>query len=151
MNNRIKQIRRKAELTQTQFGERIGLRQNSIARIEAGTRVPSEVVIKAICREFHIRPEWLMHGEGPMTVPTTSKTLDEVARRYSESRTFRAILDVYAELDDTSLDMFERYIERLTEVLAEGGDTTKVTIELPEDQLAAEVSETEAARDSAAQ
>ena len=151
MNNRIKEIRRKAELTQTQFGERIGLQQNSIARIEAGTRVPSEAVIKAICREFHIRLEWLMHGEGPMNVPTASKTLDEVARRYSESRTFRAILDVYAELDDTSLAMFERYIERLTEVLATGGDTTKVTIEPPEDQLAAEVSETEAAHDSAAQ
>lgn len=151
MNKRIKEIRRKAELTQTQFGERIGLQQNSIARIEAGTRVPSEAVIKAICREFHIRPEWLMHGEGPMTVPTASRTLDEVARRYSESRTFRAILDVYAELDDTSRDMFDRYIERLTEVLAEGGDTTKVTIAPPEAQLAAEVSETEAARDSAAQ
>lgn len=151
MNNRIKQIRRKAELTQTQFGERIGLQQNSIARIEAGTRVPSEVVIKAICREFHIRREWLMHGEGPMTVPTYSKTLDDVARRYSESRTFRAILDVYAELDDASLDMFDRYVERLIEVLAEGGDTTKVTIEPPEAKLAAEVSETEAARDSAAQ
>ena len=151
MNNRIKQIRRKAELTQTQFGERIGLQQNSIARIEAGTRVPSEVVIKAICREFHIRPEWLMHGEGPMTVPTYSKTLDDVARRYSESRTFRAILDVYAELDDTSRDMFDRYVQRLTEVLAEGGDTTKVTIEPPEAQLAEEVAETEAARDSAAQ
>ena len=151
MNNRIKQIRRKAELTQTQFGERIGLQQNSIARIEAGTRVPSEVVIKAICREFHIRREWLMHGEGPMTVPTYSKTLDKVARRYSESRTLRAILDVYAELDDASRAMFERYIERLTEVLADGGDTTKANIELPDAQLAAEVSETEAARDSAAQ
>ena len=151
MNNRIKEIRRKAELTQTQFGERIGLQQNSIARIEAGTRVPSEAVIKAICREFHIRLEWLMHGEGPMNVPTASKTLDEVARRYSESRTFRAILDVYADLDDTSRAMFERYIEHLTEVLDEGGDTTKVTIEPPEDQLAAEVSETEAAHDSAAQ
>ena len=151
MNNRIKQIRRKAKLTQTQFGERIGLQQNSIARIEAGTRVPSEVVIKAICREFHIRREWLMHGEGPMTVPTYSKTLDKVARRYSESRTLRAILDVYAELDDASRAMFERYIERLTEVLADGGDTTKANIELPDAQLAAEVSETEAARDSGAQ
>lgn len=129
MNNRIKEIRRKAELTQTQFGERIGLQQNSIARIEAGTRVPSEAVIKAICREFHVRQEWLMSGEGPMAVPTASKALDEVARRYSESRTFRAILDVYADLDDTSRTVFERYIERLTKVLAEGGDTTKVTVD----------------------
>ena len=151
MNNRIKEIRRKAELTQTQFGERIGLQQNSIARIEAGTRVPSEAVIKAICREFQIRLEWLMHGEGPMNVPTASKRLDEVARRYSESRTFRAILDIYAGLDDTSRAMFECYIERLTEVLDEGGDTTKVTVDPTEAELEAEVAVTEAARDSAAQ
>ena len=91
-----------------------------------------------------------------MTVPTASKTLDEVARRYSESRTFRAILDVYADLDDTSRAMFERYIERLTEVLDEGGDTTKVTVDPTEAELAAEAdtmeaAEKEAARDSKAQ
>lgn len=153
IGERIKELRLSQEprMSQEQFARRIGATPTVISRYEAGLREVPSTVIHSVCREFNVNREWLVNGRGEMTVPTASKTLDEVARRYSESRTFRAILDVYAELDDASRDMFERYIERLTEVLAEGGDTTKVTIEPPEAQLAAEVSETEAARDSAAQ
>lgn len=153
IGERIKELRLSQEprMSQEQFARRIGATPTVISRYEAGLREVSSTVIHSVCREFNVNREWLVNGKGEMTVPTASKTLDEVARRYSESRTFRAILDVYAELDDASRVMFERYIERLTEVLATGGDTTKVTIEPPEAQLAAEVSETEAARDSAAQ
>lgn len=153
IGERIKRLRLSQEpkMSQEQFARRIGATPTVISRYEAGLREVPSTVIHSICREFNVCREWLVNGKGEMNVPTASKTLDEVARRYSESRTFRAILDVYAELDDASRAMFERYIERLTEVLAEGGDTTKVTIEPPEAQLAAEVSETEAARDSAAQ
>lgn len=153
IGERIKRLRLSQEpkMSQEQFARRIGATPTVISRYEAGLREVPSTVIHSICREFNVCREWLVNGKGEMNVPTASKTLDEVARRYSESRTFRAILDVYAELDDTSRAMFERYIERLTEVLATGGDTTKVTIEPPEAQLAAEVSETEAARDSAAQ
>ena len=38
MNERIKQIRRELGLTQQEFAERIGLKQNSIALIESGKR-----------------------------------------------------------------------------------------------------------------
>ena len=153
IGERIKELRLSQEprMSQEQFARRIGATPTVISRYEAGLREVSSTVRHSVCREFNVNREWLVNGRGEMTVPTASRTLDEVARRYSESRTFRAILDVYAGLDDTSRDMFDRYIERLTEVLAEGGDTTKVTIEPPEAQLAAEVSETEAARDSEAQ
>lgn len=153
IGERIKELRlsQAPRMSQEQFARRIGATPTVISRYEAGLREVPSTVIHSVCREFNVNREWLVNGRGEMTVPTASKTLDEVARRYSESRTFRAILDVYAELDDASRDMFDRYVQRLTEVLAEGGDTTKVTIEPPEAQLAAEVSETEAARDSAAQ
>lgn len=153
IGERIKELRlsQAPRMSQEQFARRIGATPTVISRYEAGLREVPSTVIHSVCREFNVNREWLVNGRGEMTVPTASRTLDEVARRYSESRTFRAILDVYAELDDASRDMFDRYVERLTEVLAEGGDTTKVTVEPPEAQLAAEVAETEAARDSAAQ
>ena len=134
IGERIKELRLSQEprMSQEQFARRIGATPTVISRYEAGLREVSSTVIHSVCREFNVNREWLVNGKGEMTVPTVSKTLDEVARRYSESRTFRAILDVYAELDDASRDMFDRYVERLTEVLAEGGDTTKVTIEPPE-------------------
>ena len=64
MKNRIKEIRKDNHLTQLQFAERIGLKQNSIAQIETGKRVPSEQVIVSICREFGVFREWLESGEG---------------------------------------------------------------------------------------
>lgn len=158
IGERIKRLRLSQEpkMSQEQFARRIGATPTVISRYEAGLREVPSTVIHSICREFNVCREWLVNGKGEMNVPTASKTLDEVARRYSESRTFRAILDVYADLDDTSRAMFERYIERLTEVLAEGGDTTKVTVDPPEAELAAEAetmeaAEKETARDSKAQ
>lgn len=64
INERIKQIRKESGLTQSQFAEQIGLKQNSIALLESGKRMPSDQTILSICREFRVQPEWLRTGEG---------------------------------------------------------------------------------------
>lgn len=65
MNNRIKEIRKDNHLTQVKFGERIGMKQNSIAQMEMGKFAPSDLVVTSICREFGVFREWLETGEGP--------------------------------------------------------------------------------------
>ena len=65
MNNRIKEIRKDQHLTQVKFGERIGMKQNSIAQMEMGKFAPSDLVVTSICREFGVFREWLETGEGP--------------------------------------------------------------------------------------
>ena len=42
MNERIKSIRLKLSLTQSEFGEKIGISQNYVWMIEKGDRVPSD-------------------------------------------------------------------------------------------------------------
>lgn len=64
MKNRIKQIRKEKGLTQTEFGEKIGVKGNTITMYESGARVPSDAVIISICREFNISEVWLRTGEG---------------------------------------------------------------------------------------
>ena len=71
MQNRIKQIRKDAHLTQTAFGERIGVKGNTITNYETGLRVPSDAIILAICREFGVNETWLRTGEGEMYVEYT--------------------------------------------------------------------------------
>lgn len=66
MNNRIKEVRKDHHLTQVKFGERIGMKQNSIAQLEMGKFTPSDIVIQSICREFGVHREWLENGRGPM-------------------------------------------------------------------------------------
>ena len=50
MNNRIKELRKSLGLNQTEFGERIGVKQGSIASYESGARTPLDTVINSICR-----------------------------------------------------------------------------------------------------
>lgn len=126
MEERIKKIRNENDLTQKEFGTRIGIRGNTIASYEAAVRMPSETVIKAICREFDINREWLETGKGKMKIRSQCNTLDRVAKRYSDSPTFRAMLDVYAELDADGQDAVERYIAKLSKALEEGRDPAAV-------------------------
>ena len=65
MHERIRKLRKTLELTQQEFGKRIGMKRNSIALIEGG-RNTSEQTIFAICREFNVNEEWLRTGNGKM-------------------------------------------------------------------------------------
>ena len=71
MNERIKALRKAKGLTQTEFGEIIGVKGNTITTYETGTRVPSDAVILSICREFNVSEAWLREGTEPMFLPRT--------------------------------------------------------------------------------
>jgi len=66
MNERIKELRKSLKLNQTDFGDRIGVKQATIAGYENGSRQPIDAVITAICREFGVNEEWLRAGSGEM-------------------------------------------------------------------------------------
>ena len=68
MQSRIREIRKAMNLTQTDFGMRIGVRGNTVTGYETGQRVPSDAVIVSICREFNVNEHWLRTGEGEMFV-----------------------------------------------------------------------------------
>ncbi len=66
MNERIKLIRTNLKLSQKDFGERIGLKSNSISDIENGKNELREQVLKAVCREYNVNENWIRYGEGDM-------------------------------------------------------------------------------------
>lgn len=66
MNNRIKEIRKKLNLTQEAFSSKIDLSRNFIAQVESGAKFPSDRTIKDICRVFNVNEEWLRTGIGEM-------------------------------------------------------------------------------------
>ena len=69
MKNRIKQIRKHFNLNQEDFGKRIGAKQSTVTAYECGNRVPMDVTITSICREFGVNEEWLRTGQGEMFLP----------------------------------------------------------------------------------
>lgn len=80
--NRIREIRKTLDLTLEKFGEKIGMKKNSISQIENGKNNPTEQTIKAICREYNVNEEWLRTGTGDMF--KTLLPLDETASVVSE-------------------------------------------------------------------
>ncbi len=66
MKDRIKELRRTLDLTQEEFGKRIGLVKSGISRIESGVTGTTEQTLRSMCREFGASYLWLTTGEGPM-------------------------------------------------------------------------------------
>ncbi len=82
IGEQIKKLRKKLDLTQQKFGERIGIKGNTVAQYELGRNEPVDAVFSLICREFEVREEWLRTGEGEMFRPKPSDVLDQLAYKY---------------------------------------------------------------------
>lgn len=74
MGERVKELRKALGLSGEKFGEKIGLKRNSLSQIETGKNNLSEQNILAICREFNVNENWLRYGTGEMF---KDMTLDE--------------------------------------------------------------------------
>ena len=68
IKERIRQIRDYYGITQKELADKLGMKLNTVTAYEAGRRVPSLKVVKAMCNAFNIREDWLVHGTGPMMV-----------------------------------------------------------------------------------
>lgn len=80
INERIKILRKdNLRLTLADFGKAVGVGKTAISSIESGVNGVSDQMFTSICREFHVRPEWLRDGEEPIFV---EKTENEIVRSY---------------------------------------------------------------------
>ena len=68
MKDRIRQLRKQLKMNQSDFGERVGVKGNTIGNYELGLRSPSDAVIFSICREFNVNEEWIRSGTGEMFI-----------------------------------------------------------------------------------
>lgn len=64
INQRILEVREKRGLNQENFAARLGVTKSAISGYETGRRNPTQQIIKAICREFHVDEKWLCTGNG---------------------------------------------------------------------------------------
>ena len=78
IGERIKQVRKDAELTLEKFAERIGIKGPSVSMIERGISNPSQQTISLICREFGVNEDWLRTGAGEMFAKTYESELEKM-------------------------------------------------------------------------
>lgn len=100
MEGRIREVRKRAGLTQTEFGERIGVRGNTVTGYETGIRTPSNHMIYTIAQTFHVREEWLRTGEGEMYEQDANAVLDQLAKEYNLGPAGRMIIQAALKMYD---------------------------------------------------
>ena len=71
MKEHIKELRKFFGLTQSEFGESIGVSRDVVGNLELGRVEPSELIIKMICKTYHVNRDWLETGQGEMLVEQT--------------------------------------------------------------------------------
>ena len=80
IEKRIKEVRQTLQLTQTAFGNAIGVSRDTIANIENSRIDIKDIFIKAICLKFNVDYTWLTTGIGEMFTHTISKPMTQGER-----------------------------------------------------------------------
>lgn len=114
MNKRIRQIRTEFDLSQAEFGKKIGISDAAVSKLESGKNTPSETTIKAICSEFGIQYQWLKTGEGPMIIPHQS-SIDELVDKYmkDDSELARCIMKSFARLPEKEWTELKNLVDKI--------------------------------------
>lgn len=112
---RVKAIRKALGLTLEKFGEPLGVKKQTVSRIENGVNNITEQMAKAICREFNVNMEWLQNGSGEMFI---QQTKDEQIATFvgdllkDEEDSFkRRLISALAGLDDDGWDFLDQFLD----------------------------------------
>ena len=119
---RIKSIRKTLGLTLEKFGDRIGLKKNSVSQIENDRNNLTEANARAICREFNVNEEWLKNGTGEMFAISEEEEVADLVSDLLEdginNPLFGIILDIirtFNELSPESRKIILEFIGKLGE------------------------------------
>ena len=107
INERIKYLRKDLlKLTQTDFGEKLGIGKSAISHIESGTSLVTEQNMKLICKEFHVNYLWLKEGEGEVFSTVEKSLIDRLTDEYELNPVQRRIIEQVITLSDDEINCF---------------------------------------------
>lgn len=124
MNERIRLLRKELGLNQSDFGNKIGVKQGTVAGYESGARTPLDAVVSSICREFDVNEGWLRTGEGEMFEQMTEqqKLLKYTGMLLKDKdsaivNAIQSFIVTYEQLDDTSKATLEKIAQQFIDNL----------------------------------
>lgn len=135
VGERIKEVRRKKNIKQKEFAERVCVSASYISKIESDKEAPTDMLLKLISLEFHISSEWLVTGQGSIAIFTED---DEF---YRDSATQGAVNSSLAHLfetlasDTTECSEYEK--KMILDILIELKHVLKLKVSFPSQKTAA--------------
>lgn len=113
---RIREVRKALGLTLEKFGEKIGMKKNSVSQLENGKNSVTEQVVKAICREYNVDYMWLTTGDGEMFIDTDDDFIERIDRiMVGEDEARKNLFKFMLELSDEDIAALDRLMKKAIE------------------------------------
>ena len=110
---RIREVRKALGLTLEKFGEKIGMKKNSVSQLENGKNSVTEQVVKAICREYNVDYMWLTTGDGEMFIDTDDDFIERIDRIMAgEDEARKSLFKFMLELSDEDIAALDRLMKK---------------------------------------
>lgn len=113
---RIREVRKALGLTLEKFGEKIGMKKNSVSQLENEKNSVTEQVDKAICREYNVDYMWLTTGDGEMFIDTDDDFIERIDRIMAgEDEARKSLFKFMLELSDEDIAALDRLMKKAIE------------------------------------
>lgn len=113
---RIREVRKTLGLTLEKFGEKIGMKKNSVSQLENGKNSVTEQVVKAICREYNVDYMWLTTGDGEMFIDTDDDFIERIDRIMAgEDEARKNLFKFMLELSGEDIAALDRLMKKAIE------------------------------------
>ncbi len=112
INQRIKYLRKeKLQLTQTEFGNKLGLGKTAISKMESNTSTVTIQNRKMICKEFNVNYAWLDGGVGRIFIENDDLFIDLLAKEYDLDDLQVRLIEKFVKLDKENREAFMNFLK----------------------------------------
>lgn len=117
IHERIKMVREQNNMTQAEFGKRLGISRDVYANIENDRlRKPEtkEPIIKLICKEFGVSYQWLVNGLGEMNDSDENEAQEIIDSVMTGDNEFaKKVLVAFARMSEEKWKLIREIIEEI--------------------------------------
>lgn len=110
VSDRIKELRKKLNLSQTAFGEKLGVTKSVIVNIELGRVEPKEIFIKLLCKTFDVNPFWITDGKGDIFLEPKENIIENLADIYELNQLETTIIKKFVSLNKADRKVILKFI-----------------------------------------
>lgn len=113
IGDRIKYIREDLKMSQTKFGDGLGVSRDVINNLERDrTKTTNDAILKLICKTHRVDYFWLTEGVGEPYVGVPEIVLDEAAEEYDLNETDKKLIEGYVKLEPRIREEIKKYLRQ---------------------------------------
>ena len=117
IEERIIEIRKNANLSQTEFAESLGVGRGVITNLERGLTELKPQFCSLICEKYHVNKTWLETGDGEMfKTPSIDEEIAELVGKAMSPGTdpvYRRVLLALARTDESVWQKAKEFLQNL--------------------------------------